>query len=155
MKKNVKIQTIVEQYPTLDKASIGKMDVADRFVFIKALRPMKKISDDFNAFREDAVNRLKPENYDKIVETVSKFNSMDYAAMVDAMADKDVADALRANGEFNSNIDKCLRDELEKEVELEFAPLSEDAFGKLMDSNSNWQAGVIMAIEDILCGKEE
>lgn len=154
MKKTVKKETIVNIYQALDNATLGKMETADRFVFIKALRPLKKVIVDFNDFKEDAVKRLKPENYDTIAEKVQKFNGMSREDKEAAINDKEYADALKANGEFNLNIDKCLREELDKEVELEFAPLSEDAFGKLMESNTEWNAGVIMAIEDLLCGKE-
>lgn len=154
MKKNVKIQTIVNVYPVLDKASLGKMEVTDRFAFIKALRPMKKANADFSDFREDAVARLKPEDYDKIAEEVQKFNSMNEEEREAALHNEETLNALKANGEFNMNIEKCLRDELDKEVELEFAPLSEDAFGKLMESNSNWEAGFVMTLEDILCDNE-
>lgn len=155
MKKTVKKETIVNMYQTLDNATLGKMETADRFVFIKALRPLKKVTTDFNDFKEDAVKRLKPEDYDAIAEKVQKFNGMSREDKESALSDKEYADALKANGEFNLNIDKCLREELDKEVELEFAPLSEDAFGKLMESNTSWNAGVIMALEDLLCGKEE
>lgn len=151
MKKSVKKQTIINVYPMLNDASLGKMEVVDRFVFIKALRPLKKIYTEYSDFREDAVNRLKPENYEKIVENVQRFNQMGQEEREAALKDKEITDALQANGEFNLNIEMCFRDELAREIELEIAPLSEDAFGKLMESNQQWNAGQIIELQDLLC----
>lgn len=151
MKKSVKKQTIINVYPVLDASSLGKMEVTDRFAYIKALRPIKQIYTEFNDFREDAINRLKPENYDKIVDNVQKFNQMNQEEREEALKDKEFADALQANGEFNLNVEMCFRDELAKDIDLEFAPLSEDAFGKLMESNPQWNAGQIIELQDLLC----
>lgn len=151
MKKSVKKQTIINVYQVLNDASLGKMEVTDRFAFIKALRPIKQIYTEFNDFREDAVSRLKPENYEKIVENVQKFNQMSQEEREDALKDKEFAASLQANGEFNLNVEMCFRDELAKDIELEFAPLSEEAFGKLMESNQQWNAGQIIELQDLLC----
>lgn len=148
--KKAKIQEIVNLYQMLDNAALSKMEVTDRFAFIKILRPLKKISEEFNSFREDAVKRLRPENYDEVAETIQKFNGMTREERAEALTDKAVQDALRANGEFNINIDKCLQDELDKEVELDYTPLSESAFGKLMESNEKWNAGEIIKLEDLI-----
>lgn len=151
MKKKTGIKAVVNVYDVLDNATLGKLEVPERFTYIKALHALKKINGDFNDFREDAVKRLKPEDYDAIAEKVGKFNKMKPEEKEAALNDSAMTAALDANGEFMRQLNECLGDELDKEVEVEFAPLSEEAFGRLMESNGAWTAGTIMAAQELLC----
>ena len=49
--------------------------------------------------------------------------------------------------EYNKRVEACLKEEAEKEVELTFDKLSEEAFSKLVASN-DWTCGQIMALSD-------
>lgn len=150
-KKTISNERIINAYRTLDAAKLAKMEVADRFTLIKALRPMKKVSAEFDDFREDAIKRLKPENYGEIAEAVNRFNEMSQEEREAAISEKKYADALKANLEFNNSMNDCLKEELTKETELDFATLPEEAFGKLLDSNPEWTLGIAMELEEILC----
>lgn len=72
-----------------------------------------------------------------------------------AIEDTATREALEANYKFNTEVSECVKDELGKEVELEFAPLSEDAFGRLMESNPDWALGLIAELEDVLTENKE
>lgn len=150
-KKTISNERIINAYRTLDAAKLAKMEVADRFTLIKALRPMKKVSAEFDDFREDAIKRLKPENYGEIAEAVNRFNEMSQEEREAAISEKKYADALKANLDFNNSMNDCLKEELTKETELDFATLPEEAFGKLLDSNPEWTLGIAMELEEILC----
>lgn len=150
-KKTISNERIINAYRTLDAAKLAKMEVADRFTLIKALRPMKKVSAEFDDFREDAIKKLKPENYGEIAEAVNRFNEMSQEEREAAISEKKYADALKANLEFNNSMNDCLKEELTKETELDFATLPEEAFGKLLDSNPEWTLGIAMELEEILC----
>lgn len=149
----MKLSNIIEVYPIIDKAILSKMEITDRFIVIKTLRSIKKIVDDFNSFREDSVNRLKPENYDKVVEIIQRFNTMNEEEKQEAFKDEEIVNALTINGKFNQDIELCFQSELSKEIDLDIKYLSEDAFSKLIESNSDWKAGDIMKCEDLLCKK--
>ena len=49
--------------------------------------------------------------------------------------------------DYNSRVENCVKEEAEKEVELTFDKLNEEAFGKLVASN-DWTCGQIMALSD-------
>lgn len=66
MKKNITIERVINVYKALDGAKMSKLETADRYLLIRALRPMRRIDADFAEFREDAVKRLRPDNYDDI-----------------------------------------------------------------------------------------
>ena len=148
------IEKVANVYPLLDKAKYTKMENADRKALIKAMRPMKKTAADFNDFREDAIKRLRPENFDKIAELIDKFNTLSQEERKAAIADPEYQKALKVNGEYNTAINDCLSEEFDKEIELDFTPLTEDAVDRLLDSNTDWTIGQAMAVEELLCAKE-
>lgn len=156
MKKNITIERVINVYKALDGAKMSKLETPDRYLLIRALRPMRRIDADFAEFREDAVKRLRPDNYDDIAAKVNKFNTLKTVQEREAaIEDTATREALEANYKFNTEVSECVKDELAKEVELEFAPLSEDAFGKLMESNPDWALGLIAEIEDVLTENKE
>lgn len=142
-------------YPILDKAKYSKMDNADRKALIKAMRPMKKVAEEYNDFREGAVKRLRPENFDKVAELIDRFNSLSQEERKAAIADPEYQEAFKVNGEYNNAINDCLKDEFDKEIELDFTPLTEDAVDRLLDSNTDWTLGLAMAVEELLCSNED
>lgn len=156
MKKNITIERVINVYKALDGAKMSKLETSDRYLLIRALRPMRRIDADFAEFREDAVKRLRPDNYDDIAAKVNKFNALKTVEEREAaIEDTATREALEANYKFNTEVSECVKDELGREVELEFAPLSEDAFGKLMESNPDWALGLIAEIEDVLTENKE
>ena len=153
MKKTVKDIEIENIYPVLDKAKYAKMDAQGRRQVFAAMYAMKKVMTDYNSYREELVKRLRPENAEEIARLVDEFNAMPQGERESAINDKKYADALKANLEFSNEVQKCL---FEKESELDFAPLSDEAFDALCDSNPDWDFGQLIAIKELLCedGKE-
>lgn len=152
--KKIKIGIVSEVYNLLDAAKYSKMESADRRALVKAMRPLKKVSADFNDFRDDAIKRLRPDNFVEISQLVEKFNALDSAARRDALADNKYMSAIKAFNAFQADIAECLRDEVEREVELEFEALDEKAVDRLLDSNDQWTVGQAMLVEEILGATE-
>ena len=50
---------------------------------------------------------------------------------------------------FNNLVQKAVDDETKKEVEIDFEPLSEEAFGKLMASN-DWKIQQVMVLGNLI-----
>lgn len=146
---------VSEAYTLLDSAKYSKMESKERIALIKAMRAMKKVAEDFNGFRQDAVKRLMPDNFEDIANRINEFNAMSQQERVAAVEKPEYADALRANAKFNADVESCIAEETAKEIELAFEPLAADAFVNLLDSNPEWTAGQAMLAEDMLCGSEE
>lgn len=149
--KKAKTVTVANAYELLDKAGYSKMDNADRSALIKVMRPMRKIHSDFSDFRNDAVKRLRPDGFDKVGELIDGFNAMGQEERKAALADQKYRDALKANDEYGRAINDCLKEEADKEVELDFAPLGEETFGRLLDSNPGWSMGQALLLDNLLC----
>lgn len=145
---------ILDSYSLLDKAKYSKMESLDRKTIVMAMYPIKKVVDDFNAYKDDVVKRLTPENYRDIVEILNEVNAMSEKSRMSVLLKPRYASAIKANMEFNNSINQCLIEELNKEVEIEFEPLSEESFDRLCESNQDWTLGQSMNLHDILCRKE-
>lgn len=153
MKKNLKTATVNEVYTLLDAAKYTKMEAADRRALVKAMRPLKKVSTDFNDFREDAIKRLRPDNYEEVDRLVGEFNGLSAEARNAAVTDPKYASAIKAFNAFQTDISECLREEIAKEQELEYEPLTAEAIDRLLDSNEGWTVGQAMLVEDVLSGE--
>lgn len=153
MKKTIKTGRVTALYGILDAAKYTKMDSTARTSLIRAMRPMRRVANDYNEYREDAVKRLRPDNYDQVAGLVQKFAAMDAEAQKTAIAESPYKEALKTNYEFNTALNKCMADENEKEVELDFAPLPDEAFDGLCDSNPDWTLGQCVELQAVLCGE--
>lgn len=63
--------------------------------------------------------------------------------------------ALKANAEYVAAVNDCIADEAEREVESPQGTVSEETFGRLMESNPEWTLGQAMLVRDILCNQED
>lgn len=51
---------------------------------------------------------------------------------------------------YNKVVEKAIKEFAYKEVEIEFTPLSEESFGKLMASN-DWNMEQVITLGDFVC----
>lgn len=129
---------IVTAFRLINPAKLTKMENTERFALILAIRQLKKVNADFEDFLKDAQERLKPEDFDKIVSKVQAREELtpEESAIIN---------------KYNRDVEDCVKDELDKEVELTFEPLSEDALGRFIASN-DFSVNEILAIEDVIGG---
>lgn len=128
--------SIVTAFRAVNNAKIGKMEDSEKFAFIKAVRQLKKVASEFDENLKDAQERLKPEGFNAMASKVQSNESL-------------TAEESAALAKYNCDIDACLKEELEKEVELTFEPLSEDAIGRFIASN-DFAVKEIMVITDVI-----
>lgn len=121
-KKVVKADNVISAYRIINDAKLGKMEDAEKFALIKAVRQLKKTATDFDDFLKDAQGKLKPDG----LETI--------AAKMQAKEELTPEESAKVS-KYNQDVANCVKDELDKDVELTFAPLSEDALGRLIASN--------------------
>lgn len=145
----------VNVYNLLSGAKYSKLKTSERSAIIKARRPMKEIAVKFEDFRNDALKGLRPENFDKTVEVIRKFNDMTEDERKAALNDAEYLEALEENAGFNKAVEDCVKDEAEKEIDLDITPITKEALNKLLDSNTDWTFAIADLLEEVLCAKEE
>lgn len=131
---NVKKEAVVVAYRILDNAKISKMNDEEKFLVIRAMRQLKPVAEDYDGFVKDAAQRLRPEGYDAIEAK----QGMDLTPEEEAVAAK-----------YNDDITRCVREELDKEVELTFTPLPDEAMGRFISSN-DLSVRELMLVMDVI-----
>lgn len=137
MKKVLKTEHVMEAFNILNAATYKKLDDADKVKLWKIARAMKPVAKQFEEDSKDAAEKLKPENLDMQLERArdyeaKKQNGDDDLPMTDAEYQAFIREVWSP---FNTLVAKAVREFADKEVEIDFEPLSEEAFGKLMASN--------------------
>lgn len=153
MKKTIKTGRIIDIRQMLDKAKCP--GASARKAMFRAMYPMKAVSDGFDTYRNEAVKRLRPENYDEVAGTVNEFAAMGAEAKKTALAVPRYQNALKTNYEFNAALNQCLAEERDKDVELDLVPLTDETFDTLCDANPEWTLGQCIEIQEILCEQKE
>ena len=157
MKKNIKTSEILSAFNVLNTAKYGSMEDADKIKAWKIARALKPVATKFDEDSKDAAEKMKPEikgGFDEVLAKAQKFEQM----RIDPKADMTKApmgaaeyDAfIKKFKKYNDTVGNAVKEFAEKEVEVEFEPLSEDAFGKLMSSN-DWTMAQVVALAEIVC----
>lgn len=117
-------------------ARLGKMKDGDKFNIVKIMRELKPVATSYDDLMKDASEKLKPDGIEEIQRKVQSNEAM-------------TADEQKSWEEYNQKVAKCLEDELKKEVEFSFQPLSEEGMKGLMASN-DLNVAEIMALYDVI-----
>lgn len=126
----------VVAYRVLNNAKIGKMKDGDKFNVVKIMKELKPVATGYDDFLKDAAERLKPEGTEELQSKVQGGEQLD-------------AEEQKVWDKYNADIAKCVQEELAKEIEFTFVPLSEEGFKGLLSSN-DFSMAEIMALYDVI-----
>lgn len=143
----MKTKQVVEVYNVLGSAKLTKMDDKDKFAVIKAMRQMKPVATGYEDFVKDAQEKLKDERFEEMRVKAQKWQEEGGKTTL-TMDERIELNAYF--GVYNNRVDECVKEEQEKEAELGYERLSEEAFGKLISSN-DFDVSTILMLEDALC----
>lgn len=157
MKKKIKTNEILAAYNILNAAKYASMGDDDKVKVWKIARTLKPIATKFEEDSKDAAEKMKPKDKDfaEKYQKAQEFERMKRTPNADASKlpmgaaeyDQFINDVLVP---YNKLVGKALEEYANKEVEVEFEPLSDEAFGKLMASNE-WSLGQTVVLSEIIC----
>ena len=136
----MKVFEIINAYNLLSEAKINSLNIEDVkkvLSFRKAARP---VVEDFEKFRQDAEESLRPDNFNELVELEK---------LGDKRTEEQTAiyvDAVRA---YRSSINEALDAEWNKEITANFDKLSEGALPLLIKAN-DWPLAELEKLEFLL-----
>ncbi|WP_455998849.1 hypothetical protein [Phocaeicola barnesiae] len=122
------VDKIVKAYAKLGDVKVTTLEDKEVMKVIRMRKAMRPVSEDFNAFLEDVKTKFKPEGFE---DTVRKAQEG-----WDKMTDSEKRAANELVTGYNRKVDEAVREEADREVEIEFEALSEDSLTKLMKENS-------------------
>lgn len=153
MKQTLKTEKILSAYRVISTAKYSKLDDADKVKVWKIAKAMKPVATQFDEDSKDAAEKLKPT--DDFGERLQK--AQEYERMLQANEDmsKSPMGAAEYNAflkefqDYNKLVSDAVKEFADKEVELVFEGVSEDAFGKLMASNE-WTMEQVIEIGTLI-----
>ena len=139
----MKVKNIVEAYKLLGNAKVSNLEDPDKGKILKARKAMRPIADEFEAFLKDAQEMFKPEGWE---ETQKKLAQWQQEGEKTTLSEEERIAINKALIGYQSAIDKAVKTELDKEVEIEIEKLSEGSDIKLMSAN-DWTPNQLDLIE--------
>lgn len=148
--KTIKTENALAVYNLVKGASLKGMDNIGKYAVIKVTKALKGVATDFESFREDAQNRLKPENFDAMQEKAMQWQKEgDECKLTDA----EKIEINKFFGDYNNSVTACLLEEAQKDNELDIKGLSEAQFEAFIGANDAWTVEQIMIIEESIVGE--
>ena len=153
MKKTIKTEKALAAFRVLNTSKYTKMTDEDKIKVWKIARALKPVADKFEDDSKDAAEKFKPtEDFAERLQKAQEFENKRNAGedMKDApMGAAEYSEFIKEFQKYNKTVADAVKEFADKEVELEFDVLSEEAFGKLMASNE-WDMSQVMAISEIV-----
>ena len=153
-KQTIKTEKVLAAYRVISTAKYSKMDDGDKIKVWKIARILKPVADKFEDDSKDAAEKFKPsEDFDERLANAQEYERMrrdENADMTKAkMGAAEYGKFVEEFQQYNKLVNDAIKEFANKEVEVEFEKLSEDAFGKLMASNE-WTMEQAMVLGDII-----
>ena len=157
MKKSIKTSAILAAYNVLNTAKYGSLDDKDKIKVWKIARALKPIATKFEDDSKDAAEKMKPEmkgGFEAQLEKAQEFERMQRDPKADMkkaqMGAAEYDKFVKEFKSYNKLVTEAIKEFGEKEVKVEFEPLNEESFGKLMDSN-DWTMEQVVSLSEIIC----
>lgn len=137
----MKTNEIIAAYNALLGCKLTKMDGQSRMKVVKIVTAMKPIFTSYDDFRQETVKRLKPEWMDEAKER-------EWATKGERSGVLTSTEKAEAR-QYYADADKGLREELEKEVKLDYPKLTEEEFTKFAESN-DFTTGQLIELMNVM-----
>jgi len=154
--KKMKTEDVLKAYNVISTAKYGKLADEDKIKVWKIARALKPVAEKFREDSEDVQQKMKPnDDFDEHLmkgqeyeREIRKPDCDPTKLPIGAAQYQEFLDEFKA---YQKLVNDTIKDLAEKEVEVSFEPISEDAFGKLMASN-DWTLEQVATLGDIICG---
>lgn len=142
------IQKIVSAQKRLDTATVTKLEEADAIKLLKNRKAMRPYVTEYEEFEKDCREKFKVDGLEdadkKRLEVINKVKENKAYQPT-----QEEVDAINKVADYFNKVNKALSEELEREVEITFEKLSDNADVKLMQENG-WNYAELDEIEVIL-----
>ena len=153
MNKKVKTSEILKVYNVIGSAKYGKMSDEDKVKVWKIARKLKPVATKFDEDAKDAAEKMKPaEDFDEKLQKAQEYERLRQKGepTIDIMTTPEYEKFLSTFKDYQKLVDKAVQEFADKEVKVDFDPINEEAFGKLMASN-DWTMEQVATLGDFIC----
>ena len=153
MKKTIKTEKVLSAFRVLNTAKYSKMEDEDKIKVWKIARALKPVADKFDEDSKDAAEKFKPsEDFDDNLQKAQEYERLRNAGedmSKASMGAAEYGEFIKEFQSYNKLVGDAVKEFADKDVEIEFEQLSEDAFGKLMASNE-WDMSQVVLLDGIV-----
>jgi hypothetical protein len=154
MTRKVRTELLLVVFNVLNTAKYSKLDDQDKIKVWKIARMMKPIATKFDEETKDAAEKMKPgDDFDDRLQKAQEFERLRNTNGDMSKAPMGAAEYQEFIVEFKNYqklVNDAVKEYADKEVEIEFEPVSEEVFGKLMSSN-DWTVDQTTTLGDFIC----
>lgn len=154
MTRKVRTELLLVVFNVLNTAKYGKLDDQDKIKVWKIARMMKPIATKFDEETKDAAEKMKPgDDFDDRLQKAQEFERLRNTNGDMSKSPMGAAEYQAFIVEFKNYqklVSDAVKEYADKEVEIEFEPVSEEVFGKLMASN-DWTVDQTTTLGDFIC----
>ena len=151
--KKVKITTekALTVFNVLKGAAYQKLSDEDKVKVWKAYRTLHPVATKFKEDSRDAAEKLKPEGMEATLEKAKEYEQKKAKGDTDLpMTEQEYKEFINGDwAKFNQLLSKAVKEFADTEVEVEFEPINEDGFSKLMASN-NWTMEQVLIVSEFI-----
>ena len=142
----MKLKEIVTAYKVLGEAKVSKLSEKEVIKVVKARKAMRAIAEDYEAFLKDCQEKFKPEDWEDVQ---GKLQQWQQEGENTTLTEEERIAINKSIFSYQSSIDKAVKDELEKEIELSIEKLDDETPSKLLLENA-WEVKKLDEIEILL-----
>ena len=139
----MKVKEIVTAYKVLGNAKVTKLEESEVIKIVKARKSMRSIAEDYEQFLKDVQEKFKPENWDDVQQKVQQWQQEGENT---TLTEEERMTVNRALIEYTKKVDSAVKDELEKEVDINIEKLKEESLTKLIIEN-DWELKKLEELE--------
>lgn len=129
------IKQVVEAYQVLGEAKVTKLEESEVVKIVKARKSMRHIANDYESLLKDYQEKMKPENWDKIQGNLQKWQQEGEKTTLTL---EEMVEVNKTVVEYQQKLNSAMKDESEKEVEIDVEKLKEESATKLLVENG-WE----------------
>ena len=142
----VTVKQIVSAYKTLGDAKVSKLEESEVIKVVKARKTMRTIAEDYESFLKDVQEKFKPENWDEIQTKIQQWQKEGEDT---TLSESERIAINKTVLDYTNKINAAVKEELDREVEINIDTLKEDSSTKLLVEN-NWEMKKLDEIEILL-----
>ena len=142
----MKLKEVVTAYKVLGEAKVSKLSEKEVIKVVKARKALRAIAEDYEAFLKDCQEKFKPEDWEDVQ---GKLQQWQQEGENTTLTEEERIAINKSIFSYQSSIDKAVKDELEKEIELSIEKLDDETPSKLLLENA-WEVKKLDEIEILL-----
>ena len=138
--KNLKVSDVAAVNALLSKANMNKGDVSAKLALVAAIIATKKVATDYNDFVSVTQEKLRPEDFAQMQEKASRKD----------LSQAEIIELNRYFFEYQSLVDRAIKEEADKLVEVDIKPWTDEQFATLLESNEGYTGAQMVLLREIL-----